>query len=251
MGGVVRHIAFFRTTTHRGLETFQLMLQSEDMGLDGLLRHNIRSTTKLDIVETKPDSEVADKQIVIFDCRRHFPDLNNAHLPQLSAAYSNIALIEPEPSNRHDAFMIGFADYLSWPVLASELYARILAQCRAQSLKDPQYRYSRVVLVERCCAYMVSNITEDISVRALAQMFNTNHNTLNAMFKREMGLPPSAWQRKVRLEGAARQLRLTNTPVSVIAADFGYDLPSNFATAFRRHFGMTPHHYRKTELRKS
>lgn len=250
LGHVARHIAFFRTTTHRGLETFQLMVQSDDMGLDGMLHHNIRSATKFDLVGTKPDSDLADNKIVIFDCRRQFPDFNTVPLTQPSAAHSNIALIEPAPSNRHNAFMIGFADFLSWPVLASELYTRLMTQCWTQSLRDPQYRYSRVTLVERCCAYLADNISQAVTVRALAQILNTNHNTLNVTFKREMGLPPSAWQRKARLEGAARQLILTNTPVSVIAADFGYDLPSNFATAFRRQFSMTPHHYRKTEARK-
>ena len=220
------------------------------MGLDQLIRRNIHSATKIDIVETTSGDMVTDNRIVIFDCRRRFPDLNNKLLPQPDAAHSNIALIGPEFSSRHDAYMIGFADFISWPVLAPELYARLLAQCRAQSLKDPKYRYSRVTLVERCCSYLADNISRDISVRVLAQMFNTNHNTLNEAFKREMNLPPLAWQRKLRLEGAARELRLTNTAISVIAANFGYHLPGNFTTAFRRHFGVTPHDYRKSESLK-
>jgi AraC-like DNA-binding protein len=54
-----------------------------------------------------------------------------------------------------------------------------------------------------------------------------------------------AWQRKIRLEGAACQLQITDHSITAIAADFGYELPGNFATAFRRHFGMTPNTYRK------
>ncbi len=227
------------------------MVQSEDRGLERVLRQNIRNTATLDIVEARGDLEGIGKHIVIFDCRRQFPDISHAPPPVSGNRYTTIALIEPDPGNREDAFRTGFADYLSWPVLAPELYARLLALCRAQSLTSPTYIYSRIGLVERCCSYLAANIAEAIAVQALAQMFHTNHNTLNEMFKREMGLPPSAWQRKLRLEGAAHQLRMTSAPVSVIAADFGYELPSNFATAFRRHFGVTPHQYRKAEARKT
>lgn len=247
----VRHIAFFRTTTHRGLETFQLMLQSEDMGLDRLLRGSIRNASKFDIAEALPAVGEAENRIVIFDCRRHLREPTGPQGLQPLAGQSNIGLIDAQTGNRQEIYMAGFADFLSWPLLTPELHVRLLAQCRALSLKDPEYRYSRVAMVERCCAYMAENIGRNVSIRALAEMSNTNHNTLTATFKREMGLPPSAWQRKLRLESAARQLRLTSAPVSVIAADFGYDLPCNFTTAFRRHFGITPHIYRKTEFYKA
>ena len=227
------------------------MIESEDMDLDRLLRHNIHNTGNLDVIETIPDRVEVDNQIAIFDCRNHFSDSNAAKLPQLSTEFTNIALIYPEPGYRDSAFMIGFSDFLSWPVIAPELHARLLAQSRAHSLKDPNYRYSRIALVERCCAYLADHIEQSVSVRILAQMLNTNHNTLTTVFKREMGLPPLAWQRKLRLESAARQLQLTDRPISVIAADFGYELPANFATAFRRHFGVTPQNYRKHELRKN
>lgn len=244
---VVRHIVFFRTTTHRGMETFRLLVDSDDRGLDRTLRNAIRTTANLDFFEMPPESGTIDSQIVIFDCRRRFSDAGGADMPELNTGFSHIALINPEPGSRHDAYRTGFADFLSWPILAPELSARLLAQSRAHSLKDPRHRFSRVALVERCCAFMAEQITASISVRSLAQMFNTNHNTLNELFKREMGLPPLAWQRKLRLERAARQLRLTDAPINVIAADHGYDLPANFTTAFRRHFGATPHDYRKCE----
>lgn len=247
MKRVVRHIVFFRTTTHRGLETFRLLVESHDRGLDRLLRNSIHNTANLDFFETSPKKETVNNQIVIFDCRRRLSDRTGATLPSPGTVSSKIALIDPEPVSRQNAYMVGFADFLSWPILAPELFARLLAQSRSHSLKDPNHRFSRVALVERCCAFMADQIASSVSVRSLAQMFNTNHNTLNEMFKREMGLPPLAWQRKLRLESAARQLRLTDSPINVIAADHGYDLPANFTTAFRRHFGITPHNYRKSE----
>jgi len=227
------------------------MVESEDMDLDRLLRQSIHGTGNLDIIETIPDHSEVDNQIAIFDCRNHFSGAMAPKLPQLSANFTNIALIYPEPANRRSAYSNGFSDFLSWPVIQPELQARLLAQSRAHSLRDPNYRYSHITLVERCCVYLADRIDLSVSVRTLAQVLNTNHNTLTTVFKREMGLPPLAWQRKLRLESAARQLRLTDRAISIIAAEFGYDLPANFATAFRRHFGMTPQSYRKHELRKN
>lgn len=247
MNNVVRHIVYFRTMTHRGLETFRLLVDSKDRNLDLLLRENIHNTVNLDFFETPPDSDMVDNQIVIFDCRQHFQVTSLPAVPNSVTPFTNIALINPEPSSRRNAYLIGCADFLSWPILAPELCARLLAQSRAYSLRDPKHQYSRVTLVERCCAFMAEQIASSISIRLLARKFNTNHNTLNEVFKREMGLPPLAWQRKLRLERAARQLRLTDAPINVIAADHGYDLPANFSTAFRRHFGVTPHEYRKYE----
>ena len=242
---VVRHVAFFRIATHRGFEIFQLMLKSDDIGLDRLLRQNIHQAAAIDIVDAGQSTVSSQNQIFIYDCRRSFRRLQTTVPVKAPVANGNIALIEPERCNRQDIYESGFSDFVSWPVLGPELHMRLLAQCRSLSLNDPHHIYSRVALVERCCAYLVDHIAENPTINALARRFNTNHNTLNTAFKREMGLPPSAWQRKMRLEGAARQLITTDLPVNVIAERFGYELPANFATAFRRHFCTSPLRYRK------
>lgn len=243
----VRHIVFFRTTTHRGLETFRLLVDSEDLDLDRLLRKVIRNTVNLDFFETSSERDKIQNQIVISDCREHRLEQGTPSLPECGTDIANIALIVPDPRCRQSAYMTGFADFLCWPIIAQELFSRLLAQSRACSLRDPTHRYSRVAMVERCCAFMEEHIASSISIRSLARKFNTNHNTLNEMFKREMGLPPLTWQRKLRMERAAHQLRLTDAPINIIAADHGYEAPANFTTAFRRHFGTTPHQYRKHE----
>ncbi|HWU62052.1 MAG TPA: AraC family transcriptional regulator [Ensifer sp.] len=189
-------------------------------------------------------------QIIIHDCRRNRPVIEENFFQAGNACQANIALIEPERFSRDAAFGAGFADFVSWPVLAGELYVRVLGQCRSLSLDDTHFRYSSVPLVERCCVHLTRNLAQDVSVAALARMFNTNHTTLTTLFNREMGLPPIAWQRKMRLEGAARQLTTSNAPITTIAERFGYELPANFATAFHRHFGMTPRHYRRLSRAK-
>lgn len=243
---VVRHIVFFRMATHRGLENFELMLKSDDIRLDHILRQNIHQSAAFDVISENEITMAPRNQIIIYDCRRRLNGFQGSVISQNNAANGNIALIEPERINRRDIYEGGFADFVSWPVLGPELQIRLMAQCRSMSYNDPRHVYSRVALVERCCGYLIENITQTLSIFALARMFNTNHNTLTIAFKREMGLPPSAWQRKMRLEGAAQQLLATDLPVNVIAEQFGYELAANFATAFRRHFYTSPLRYRKS-----
>lgn len=241
----VRHVVFFREKNNIGHNIFEIMLQSNDSELDIMLLKTIYSAPSLDVVAEKYPSEDDENKILITDCRDDFLNFKKNYQIQSCSVQFSIALIDPDINSRRNAFMVGFSDFLSWPILGPELYVRLLAQCRAMLSQYPQYRYSRVSLVERCCTYLVDHIAQSISVQALAQMFNTNHNTLTKQFNREMGLPPLAWQRKMRLEGAARRLLTTDAPITTIAGDFGYDSPGNFATAFRRHFGVTPLNYRK------
>ncbi|MCC0033691.1 MAG: hypothetical protein H6887_00330 [Hoeflea sp.] len=60
MRNVVRHIVFFRTTTHRGMETFRLLVYSDDRGLDRTLRNTIRNTAHLDFFDMPPESGTID-----------------------------------------------------------------------------------------------------------------------------------------------------------------------------------------------
>lgn len=249
--GALHHIAYFKTLTHRGLETFQLMVQSEDLRLDLLLRNNIRQSGKLTVIEGARETVVGDGQIGIFDCRSRFPSSDNADPHGAEATfYAKIALINPDFETRREVYMVGFADFICWPFIEAELSARIVAQCRSLSMKGPKYTYSNVDLVEQCCKYLVTDLARHVSIQALADRFNTNHNTLTKLFNQEVGQPPLAWLRQQRIEGAARVLRETQLPIGIVASDFGYDLPGNFATAFRRHIGMTPYEYRQSERRK-
>lgn len=242
----LRHIVFLRVATFRGLEMFQLVLRSDDMGLDLLLRKKLQQDPRLNIVAADQKDIHTHYQIIISDCRRSLRDHRKEEWQISPVANAKIALIEAERIDRQNIFESGYSDYVTWPIYGPELQTRVLAQCRSVSLKDQSYVYSRVALVEKCCCYLVNNITENPTVGTLARMFNTNHNTLNALFKREMGLPPSTWQRKMRLQGAARQLVTTNLPINMIAERCGYELAANFATAFRRQFHISPISYRKS-----
>ncbi|WP_425524253.1 helix-turn-helix domain-containing protein [Rhizobium lemnae] len=169
---------------------------------------------------------------------------------RVSSNVHNLALVPPALANRETTYASGFTDFIAWPLTPSELSVRILGRCGIWSDEGKYHRFSPIPLVERICNFMSEDPQRTVSVRSLARNFHSNHNTINRLFKQEFGLPPLAWQRKLRLEGAAYRLMRSMDSINEIAAEFGYPSPNNFATAFKRRFGKSPLQYRRDEARK-
>jgi AraC family transcriptional regulator len=64
------------------------------------------------------------------------------------------------------------------------------------------------------------------------------------LFKSAYGKSPLAFAEQRRMAAAARRLRAGPAPVIQLAADLGYESPSAFARAFRRHNGAAPAAFR-------
>jgi AraC-like DNA-binding protein len=66
--------------------------------------------------------------------------------------------------------------------------------------------------------------------------------TLTRAFLAETGIPFARWRTAVRLQ-AAIPLLAAGQPVATVAGHVGYETPSAFIAAFRRHTGVTPGAY--------
>lgn len=65
------------------------------------------------------------------------------------------------------------------------------------------------------------------------------------MFLRFIGITPMQYVRQLRIEEAARLLRHTSLPITVIAAQTGFDNSSYFGKVFRQMAGMSPSDFRE------
>ena len=61
-----------------------------------------------------------------------------------------------------------------------------------------------------------------------------------------MKIPLTAYIREKRLARAARMLKETTATVTEVAAAVGMESRSYFSVSFKRKYGMSPAHYRKT-----
>jgi AraC-like DNA-binding protein/quercetin dioxygenase-like cupin family protein len=73
----------------------------------------------------------------------------------------------------------------------------------------------------------------------LASETGASLRTLQRCFADETGLTMEAWRQKARLIYSAAALA-AGVSVTVAAMDCGYDSPSAYIAAFRKHFGVTP-----------
>lgn len=87
-------------------------------------------------------------------------------------------------------------------------------------------------------------LAEPLHMTQLARLAGVNESKLSDLFKARFGTTVFEFLHKVRMERAQQLLRETDLPVTEIAMDVGYEHPANFATAFKRNFGVTPRAFR-------
>lgn len=93
--------------------------------------------------------------------------------------------------------------------------------------------------------YLVAHQSSHITLPELAARFHLSQSSLKICFKALYGVPVASYLRALRMDTAARLLQESDLPVAEIAHRVGYEDPSRFAAAFRRHTGRRP-----TELRR-
>lgn len=92
---------------------------------------------------------------------------------------------------------------------------------------------------------------QKMSLEKMALKFNLSESRMRNLFKSQVGLPPTQFVKKLKMDEAARRLRNTYNRVTRIAADLGFESNSYFARSFKKAYGMTPTQYRKLHQRQS
>ncbi|MFZ9968123.1 MAG: helix-turn-helix transcriptional regulator [Steroidobacteraceae bacterium] len=78
------------------------------------------------------------------------------------------------------------------------------------------------------------------SIAGLAREVGINEAKLMRAFKHLYGRTIFDFAQQLRMERAKKLLEATDLSVTDIALEVGYEYSSNFTTAFKRHFGITP-----------
>lgn len=99
--------------------------------------------------------------------------------------------------------------------------------------------------LRRITDWIAEHMTEEFSLARLAEQAGISEFHFNRLFKRAMGVPPSQYQIRLRMDAARRLLRETKKSVITIAIEVGYSNPSHFARLFRKENGLSPTDYRR------
>lgn len=108
------------------------------------------------------------------------------------------------------------------------------------AVREP--RFAGESVVRRAIAYMDAHAHEPITVDDVATAAHISTRGLQYAFRRALGTTPTAYLRKVRLDGAHQQLQSAAADASVeqIARRWGFSNPSRFAIVYREVYGRGP-----------
>lgn len=94
--------------------------------------------------------------------------------------------------------------------------------------------------LQRAIELIAANLTQPLSVDAIAREAGTSASGLQRLFRAAKGKSVFEYVRQLRLERARSLLEAGHVSVQEASAIAGYTNPANFATAFKRQFGLTP-----------
>lgn len=125
---------------------------------------------------------------------------------------------------------------------ALDLVAEALASlCEAEPAATPQALLPREhQRLRELQAFLASGQADDLSLDAIARHVGVNANTLQRQFRAVYGTTVFEHLREQRLQRARQALERDGVTVGQAALVAGYTSAANFATAYRRRFGMAP-----------
>lgn len=88
------------------------------------------------------------------------------------------------------------------------------------------------------------------NIEALAQQFFVGKTKLKADFKKVFGIPILAYRRRIQLQTAKALLESSDSDISQLAAECGFQDESYFIQVFRKFYGLTPGNYRQLKRHK-
>lgn len=119
----------------------------------------------------------------------------------------------------------------------------VVALAEAEERKErgiPAIGQRDAARVERVREMLDASFLEPPTITHLAREVAVNEAKLMHLFKQQVGETIFNYTQRLKMERAKELLETTEISVTEIAFEVGYEYSSNFTTAFRRHFGITP-----------
>jgi AraC-like DNA-binding protein len=90
------------------------------------------------------------------------------------------------------------------------------------------------------CEILDKNLVDAPTIPDLARALSWNETQLMRTFRQAVGITVHNYLHRARMERAYEVLSTTDMSITQVAMEVGYEYASNFTTAFRRYFKLTP-----------
>ena len=94
--------------------------------------------------------------------------------------------------------------------------------------------------VAEICEILENDLSRAPTINELAKAMSWNETQLMRVFRQAVGTTVHSYLHRARMEKSCELLVNTEMTITRIAMCVGYEYSSNFTTAFRKHFGVTP-----------
>jgi AraC-like DNA-binding protein len=165
-------------------------------------------------------------------CLPHFPS-HPLFDPSLSRAVHDLAARSQAPASR-----------LQQEETLLHLLARLLLSHAEDAGTLPRPGWEQPA-IKRTKEYLQVHYAEEVSLQELARVANLSPSHFSYVFRQVVGMPPHAYQTKLRL-ARAKTLLAQGYEASYVASETGFFDQSHFTQQFKRHYQVTPGSYRKT-----
>jgi AraC family transcriptional regulator len=112
-------------------------------------------------------------------------------------------------------------------------------------LSEPQILQDQAEVIEDVMKYIRQHIHEPINRETLAAVAGFSIPHFHRVFTAQVGESAISYVRRLRLERAARKLRMGAVDITEVALAAGYDTHAAFSKAFKQQFGLSPSEFRQ------
>ena len=99
--------------------------------------------------------------------------------------------------------------------------------------------------IEDVMQYIRQHIHEPLDRETLAAVAGFSIPHFHRVFRAQVGESAISYVRRLRLERAARKLRMGAVDITEVALAAGYDSHAAFSKAFKQQFGLSPSEFRQ------
>lgn len=114
-------------------------------------------------------------------------------------------------------------------------------------LSEPQILENHADCIEEVMRYIRRHISEPLDRETLAAVAGFSVPHFHRVFTAHVGESAISYVRRLRLERAARKLRMGAVDITEIALAAGYDTHAAFGKAFKQQFGLSPSEFRQLD----
>ena len=116
-------------------------------------------------------------------------------------------------------------------------------------LTDTQELQDYTACIDTVQQYIREHMDEPLNREVLAAVANFSVPHLHRIFTGCVGENIAAYVRRVRLERAARKLRIGAVDIMEVALAAGYKSHAAFGKAFKQQYGLSPREFRQLDCR--